>query len=171
MSREELGWAIMSHIRANQVLTDMLDDAAAGLLGINRTDARALDVIDQKGRITAGELSRELRMSTGAVTTIVDRLERAGYARRLPDPEDRRRVLIEVMPIVRENAAKIYGTHEDVFAAYDDWTDEELHAVLRFQEFSRAWLEEHLETVEELRRQQQQPRPNAVRAGRRRKND
>jgi hypothetical protein len=63
-----------------------------------------------------------------------------------------------------------YGTHEDVFAAYDDWTDEELQAVLRFQEFSRAWLEEHLETVEELRRQQQ-PRPNAVRAGRRPKND
>src|SRR2546423_5231240 len=140
MSREETGWAILGHIRANQVLTDMLDEAAAGLLGINRTDARALDVIDQKGQITAGELARELRMSTGAVTTLVDRLERARFARRLPDPDDRRRVLIEVTPVVQENAAKIYGTPEDVFAAYEDWTDEELQAVLRFQEFSRAGL-------------------------------
>ena len=64
-------------------------------------------------------------------------------------------MLIEVTPIVRENAAKIYGTPEEVFSAYDDWTDEELNAVLRFQEFSRAWLEEHLERVEKLRRQQQ----------------
>ena len=67
------------------------------------------------------------------------------------------------MPIVRETAAKIYGTPEEVFSAYDDWTDEELQAVLRFQEFSRAWLEDHLKTVEELRRRQQ-PRPAAASA-------
>ncbi|HET6944684.1 MAG TPA: MarR family transcriptional regulator, partial [Gaiellaceae bacterium] len=82
MSREQLFYETLGLIRRNQVLTQMLDEAAAAYLGINSTDARAVDVIDQHGRITAGELARELRLSTGAVTTLVDRLERAGLARR-----------------------------------------------------------------------------------------
>src|SRR5437870_779955 len=141
MSREELIYAIIGQVRANQVLSDLLDEQIAGALGINRTDFRALDVIDQRGRIGAGDLARELRMSTGAVTTVVDRLERAGYARRVPDPGDRRRVLIEVVPEVQENAAKLYGSPEDIVAGYDDYTDEELATVLRFQQFGREWLE------------------------------
>jgi DNA-binding MarR family transcriptional regulator len=164
VSREELISAIIDGIRRNQVLTDMLDEAAAQFLGINRTDYRALDVVDQSGPISAGSLARELRMSTGAVTTLVDRLERAGYARRVPDPADRRRVLIEVTPIVRENAAKLYGAPEGAVAAYADYTDAELEVVLRFQHFGRQWLEEHLARVDELRRQQ--PRPAAASARR-----
>src|SRR5438876_11951776 len=103
MSREALIFAIIGEVRANQVLTDLMDEEIARLMGINRTDFRALDVIDQRGQIGAGDLARELRMSTGAVTTVVDRLERAGYARRIPDPSDRRRVLIEVAPQVHES--------------------------------------------------------------------
>jgi DNA-binding MarR family transcriptional regulator len=161
MSREELIYAISSRVRANQVLSDMLDDEIAGLMGINRTDYRALDVIDQRGRIGAGELARELRMSTGAVTTVVDRLERAGYARRVPDPNDRRRVLIEVTPQIHENAAQLYGSPEDLVGAYDDYTDEELETVLRFQEFGRTWLEDHLARLDELKPQLQLRRGEA----------
>ncbi len=151
--RDELIAAIIDEIRVNQVLTDLLDEAAADFLGINRTDARALDVIDQKGRITAGELARELRMSTGAVTTVVDRLERAGYARRTPDPGDRRRVVIEVTPIVRETAEQIYSSYDEVMPAYDGYTDEELEVVLRFQRFARDWLQNRLGKAEQLVKQ------------------
>jgi DNA-binding MarR family transcriptional regulator len=150
MSREERFIEILGLIRRNQVLTDMLDEAAAGYLGINRTDARALDVIDQHGQIAAGDLARELRLSTGAVTTLVDRLERAGFARRVADPTDRRRVLIEVTPVVQENAERIYGPIDGAFDAYADYTDEDLDVVLRFQRMSQAWLEEHLARVSEL---------------------
>src|ERR1700739_1021801 len=96
MSRQEKIFRGIDLVRRNQVLTQMLDEQAAVYLGINTTDGRALDVIDQAGRITAGDLARELRLSPGAVTTIVDRLEKAGYARRIKDADDRRRVLIEV---------------------------------------------------------------------------
>ena len=90
MSREKKIYRGLALLRRNQVLTQMLDEAAADYLGINTTDGRALDVIDQAGgRVTAGELARELRLSTGAVTAILDRLEQAGYARRVPDPDDR----------------------------------------------------------------------------------
>jgi DNA-binding MarR family transcriptional regulator len=150
MSREERFNEILGLIRRNQVLTDMLDEAAAGYLGINRTDARALDVIDQRGQIAAGDLARELRLSTGAVTTLVDRLERAGFARRVPDPTDRRRVLLEVTPVVQENAERIYGPFDEAFEAYNDYTDHDIEVVLRFQRMSQAWLEEHLARVSEL---------------------
>jgi DNA-binding MarR family transcriptional regulator len=152
MSREELISAIIDEVRASQVLTDMLDEQACALLGVNRTDGRALDVIDQRGRLTAGELARALRMSTGAVTTLVDRLERAGLARRVADFSDRRRVWIEVTPRLREQAAKVYGRPTDVFAAYEEWADDELQTVLRFQRFGRAWLEETLAAAEKLAR-------------------
>jgi DNA-binding MarR family transcriptional regulator len=142
---------ILGLLRRNQVLTDMLDEAAAAYLGINRTDARALDVIDQHGRIAAGDLARELRLSPGAVTTIVDRLERAGYARRVPDPDDRRRVIVETTPIVVEKSALIYGTAEEGFAEVaGQYTDEEAEVLLRFQKMSNAWLEARLERVAQL---------------------
>ena len=150
MSREEIFWETIGLLRRNQVLTQMLDEAAAAYLGVNPTDGRAIDVIDQHGRITAGELARELRLSTGAVTTLVDRLERAGYARRLRDPADRRRVLIEVTPIVHELSAKVYGTPQEALESYADWSDEEAAAVYRFQKMSQEWLEERLARVERL---------------------
>jgi DNA-binding MarR family transcriptional regulator len=150
MSRQEKIFRTLELLRRNQVLTQMLDEAAAEYLGVNTTDGRAIDVIDQAGRITAGDLARELRLSTGAVTTIVDRLERAGYARRVADPADRRRVLIEVTAKVRRMSSDIYGAPEDVVEQTSGYTDKDLDVIVRFQEHTRAWLEEHLALAEEL---------------------
>ena len=71
---------------------DLADQAVADYLGLNRTDARCLDIIERLRGVTAGRLARESGLSTGAVTTVLDRLERSGLARRTSDPEDRRRV-------------------------------------------------------------------------------
>jgi DNA-binding MarR family transcriptional regulator len=151
MSREEAIFRGMGLVRRNQVLTQMLDEAAAVYLGINTTDGRAIDLIDQAGgRITAGELARELRLSTGAVTTIVDRLEKAGYARRVADPDDRRRVLIEVTAKVRRLSEEIFGPASEAVEWASVYTDEELDLFVRFQEQSREWLEQHLAHAEEL---------------------
>ncbi len=128
----------------------MLDEAAAQYFGVNTTDSRAIDVIDQAGRITAGDLARELRLSTGAVTTIIDRLERAGYARRVADPDDRRRVLIEVTPKVKRISEELFGAPEDAIEWASAFSDKELDLIVRFQEQSREWLEQHLAHVEEL---------------------
>ena len=137
-------------MRRNQVLTQMLDEAAAEYLGINTTDARAIDLIDQAGRITAGDLAHDLRLSTGAVTAILDRLERAGFARRVADPDDRRRVLIEVTPAVKKASQEIYGDEDDVIAWADDFSDAELAVLVRFQDRSMAWLERRLARIQAL---------------------
>ncbi|HEY2073185.1 MAG TPA: MarR family transcriptional regulator, partial [Gaiellaceae bacterium] len=126
MSRENRIYAGIDLLRQNQVLTQMLDEKASEYLGINTTDGRAIDVIDRAGRIAAGDLARELRLSTGAVTAIVDRLEKAGFARRVPDPDDRRRVLVEVTPKLKRAAAEIYGDPEDAITSTAGFTDEEI---------------------------------------------
>src|ERR1700686_335159 len=94
-------------VRANQRATDVVDDLVCQLLGLNRTDARCLDILDQSRSMSAGDLAQESRLTTGAITAVVDRLERAGYARRVPDPSDRPRVLIELTPKAYEASLEL----------------------------------------------------------------
>jgi DNA-binding MarR family transcriptional regulator len=164
MSREKLIYALIDLIRENQVLNDFLDQTSAAYLGVNRTDANAIDVIERHGRVTAGDLARELRLTTGAVTTVVDRLERAGYARRVADPDDRRRVLLEVTPVVRQNGELIYGKAEEGLAYWSEFTEAELDVVRRYEEMSRRWLDDRLAKLDELIKER--PLPTTTRGTR-----
>src|SRR5437763_14609895 len=103
--REQLYAELGNEVRASQRATDIVDDLICQLLGINRTDSRCLDIRDQSGSMSAGDLAEASRLTTGAITAVIDRLERAGLARRVPDQADRRRVLVELTP--KANAATI----------------------------------------------------------------
>jgi predicted transcriptional regulator len=72
--------------------------AIADRLGLSATEWKALDVLHREGAVTAGRLAELTDLSTGAITGIVDRLARAGRAQRLPDPADRRRVIVRAVP-------------------------------------------------------------------------
>lgn len=67
-------------------------------LGLSESDIDALELLIDTGAATAGKLSEVMGLTTGAVTRVVDRLEQAGYVRRVTDPADRRRVVVEVIP-------------------------------------------------------------------------
>src|SRR5437588_5726183 len=105
--RQRLLQDLGGEIRAGQRATDVLDELLCQLLGINRTDARCLDILEQEGGMSAGDLAEASRLSTGAITAVLDRLERAGYARRVPDPSDRRRVLVEATSKAFETANEL----------------------------------------------------------------
>jgi DNA-binding MarR family transcriptional regulator len=113
-SKSELIWEISDRLREMQVAADLFDDAAAEALGVNRTDHRVLDVLDRQGPLPAGRLAELNHLSPPAMTTVIDRLEKAGYARRVPDPEDRRRVLVEVTPRMRRRAMEIYAPFAEI---------------------------------------------------------
>jgi DNA-binding MarR family transcriptional regulator len=98
---------LSGEIRANQRATDVVDELIAQLLGVNRTDARCLDILDERGSMSAGDLAEASRLTTGAITAVIDRLDRAGLARRVPDPADRRRVLVELTPKAYETAMEL----------------------------------------------------------------
>jgi DNA-binding MarR family transcriptional regulator len=76
----------------------LLSDAVSKLVGANSTDLECLDLLGLGGPTTAGRLATHTGLTTGAMTAVIDRLERAGFARRVRDAEDRRRVLVEALP-------------------------------------------------------------------------
>ena len=88
---------------------DQLDEAVALQFGLNRTDLRCLGILYRRGRVTAGELAEESGLTPGAITTVLDRLERGGFANRVPDPADRRRVLAVSTTATREIGARVHG--------------------------------------------------------------
>jgi DNA-binding MarR family transcriptional regulator len=69
-------------------------EAVARRLGVTAADQRVLGVLGRLGVATPGRLAEATGLTTGAITGIVDRLERAGFARRAPNPADRRSVLV-----------------------------------------------------------------------------
>jgi DNA-binding MarR family transcriptional regulator len=141
--------------RRYQQATDALDQAASDLLGINRTDARCIDIVLQRGRVTAGELARSAGLSPGAVTTALDRMERAGFARRVRDPDDRRRVLVEPTDQMAELAEVVYGPLRKRGAGFvQRFSDRELKAITEFFEGAAdIQLERALEVREQVERQ------------------
>ena len=126
-TREGLIREVAEAIRAYGSAQDLLDEAAAERLGINRTDARVLDVLERSGQMAAGAIATESGLTTGAVTTLLDRLERAGYVRRIRDQQDRRRVLVEMTPKARKLALEVYGPiGEEGYRELERYSEEEL---------------------------------------------
>jgi DNA-binding MarR family transcriptional regulator len=66
-------------------------------------------VLQEAGPISAGELGAATGLSAGAITTLVDRLERDGFVRRVDDPDDRRRVLVELTDTARQAVLELWG--------------------------------------------------------------
>ena len=83
--RDEMA-EIITEMRINQNAADAMDAAIAEWLGVNRTDIICLDILARLGTVPAGRLAEESRLTTGAITAVLDRLERAGYVQRLADP-------------------------------------------------------------------------------------
>jgi DNA-binding MarR family transcriptional regulator len=127
------------------------DSLAAERLGINQTDLHCLNAIENAGGLTAGQLAAAVGVTTGAVTGVVDRLERAGFARRVADPEDRRRVKIEVTPEFYARAAEIWGplAAEWEKALGSQFTAAELARIVDFLELSTEIGKRHLERLGE----------------------
>jgi DNA-binding MarR family transcriptional regulator len=87
---------------------DKLSQAVSERVGLSSTDLLAMDLISRNGSVTAGDLARELHLTTGAIAGLVDRLERAGFARRAVDANDRRRVLV-IATAKEKHIGELYG--------------------------------------------------------------
>ncbi|GAA3993465.1 MarR family transcriptional regulator [Allokutzneria multivorans] len=100
--------------RALSAATVMFHTAVADRMGLSVTDHKCLDLARRaEGPVTAGRIAELSGLSTGAVTGVIDRLERARFVRRVRDPHDRRKVLVEVL-------AKDAGEHAWMFQGLRD---------------------------------------------------
>lgn len=150
--RQQLIDDVREAFRRNGMAGDVMDQAAAEFLGVHRTDERLLDVLQMAGGMSAGELARAGHLSPAAVTAALDRLERAGYVRRVRDEHDRRRVLVEITDRMSELTWELYGPLAQAGdAMLRDLTEEQL-TVMRdvLREAARLQLEQAARVREQL---------------------
>jgi DNA-binding MarR family transcriptional regulator len=109
--RDELLAALNGAFRQLSTATIMFHQAVADRLGMNVTDHKTADILSREGPLSAGELARRTGLTTGAITGVVDRLEKAGLVRRAKDPADRRRVIIEpLLKRLERQVAPLFGS-------------------------------------------------------------
>jgi DNA-binding MarR family transcriptional regulator len=152
-SRDDVLSEVAEELRLSGVTNDIADQVVADYLGLNRTDTRCLDIIERLDGVSAGRLASQAGLSTGAVTTVLDRLERAGYARRVQDPGDRRRVLVELTPAARRELQQLYAPLTDAtMRQLEGYTTDEVSLVRDFLRDNRRLNEVHAERVRVRRR-------------------
>ena len=89
----------------------------AAHLGLTDTALQCLYALVHHGPATAGQLARWTNLSTGAASRMIERLQVAGYVRRVPDPADRRRVRVEPVPAALARVGELYDRLNDGLAA------------------------------------------------------
>jgi DNA-binding MarR family transcriptional regulator len=146
MSERALPTQVTGGLRALSTEIDRLDQVAADRYGLNRTDMRALDIIGRAGPLAPTDLARLLGFTTGGVTTVLDRLERAGYIRRRPASGDRRRLVVEATEATAARDAEVFGSlirqSRDILASYSDDQLLVIHDFLtRIRELTAAYAE------------------------------
>src|SRR5690349_10600805 len=96
-------------LRRLSAYTVLFNEAVADRLGITLTDLKCSSLLDLQGRMSAGQLAEITGLTTGAITGAIDRLEKAKLARRLADPEDRRKVIVESVKQRAGEFDRLYG--------------------------------------------------------------
>ena len=148
---EDLGWAgpnpavsaerrrlegefLLAMRRAGAVM-QLLGQVSAERIGINATDLNCLNLVALTGRLTAGDLARQTGLSTASITGVLDRLEQGGFVRRVRDPHDRRRVIVELGggPGLREVGTTFGPVVRAWLATAAEYSDDELRLLLEFQ--------------------------------------
>jgi DNA-binding MarR family transcriptional regulator len=137
LSRPKARAALMEElehaVRRSSALGVIFGQTVASRAGISSSDLECLDFLNLEDRVTAGRLAEVTGLTTGAITGVVDRLEKAGLVRRERDDNDRRKVFIVTVP---ENIAKIGRLYAHLQRAmlkeWETYSDAELRLLLRF---------------------------------------
>jgi DNA-binding MarR family transcriptional regulator len=104
-------------MRRHSTATVLFHNAMAERLGLGPSDHKCLDLMLQHEDLTGSRLAAITGLTTGAITGVVNRLEKAGYVRRCPDPADGRRQRLEPVP---ERVAEV----AELFSEYGPSLDE-----------------------------------------------
>ncbi|SCG48440.1 DNA-binding transcriptional regulator, MarR family [Micromonospora echinaurantiaca] len=109
----------------------LVQQAAADRLGLGLADFKCLTALTEEGSATAGEIAQRTGLTSGAVTRMIDRLERAGWVRRRHDTMDRRRVIVEPVPARLAEIEPLFaGMAAGWSAALADYDDAQLRLLI-----------------------------------------
>ncbi|MFI9328174.1 MarR family transcriptional regulator [Kitasatospora sp. NPDC052868] len=123
-------------------------------LGLNVTDLTCLGFVIEAAMagkpLAAGDLAERAHLTTGAVTGVLNRLEKAGYARREADPGDRRRVRVVMEETAQERILQVYGPfYERIGALFADYSPDEVAVLADWFTRAKGLLQESLDEIRE----------------------
>jgi DNA-binding MarR family transcriptional regulator len=130
--------------------TVFLHQAIAQSFGLNATDTKCVDLIlsHPVGSVTAGQLSAMTGLTTGAITHILDRLERRQIIERVRDTRDRRKIFVRVKP---QSLEPLLPQYEAIGKAFTDlvdrYSDEELQLICDYMEKASAVANQQLVNI------------------------
>ena len=128
----------------------LVHQAVAERLGLNVIDLRCLRLARETLEPTAGHLAKITGLTTGTITGLLDRLEKARFVRRERGSDDRRKVIVKVLPGGAQKIERIMGPlSQDMDKALHNFTEEELKAVLKFFDVTAGAVSRHLERIDE----------------------
>lgn len=146
--------AELSHqARVSTLWTVLLHHAIASRSGINVTDMQCINLLQLRGPMTPGQLADAMFLTTGgAITAVIDRLEKAGMVRRRRDEQDRRRVIVEVAAYgpVTELSDRFEPVGEVYESLLGDYTDEQLELILGYLTRANEMSPKAIERVRRL---------------------
>ena len=136
-SRQALTGRLMPAMRRSSAAGVLHGQAIARKVGVNSSDLECLDLILLNGPSTAGEIARHTGLTSGAVTGLIDRLERLGLVERMADAQDRRKVLVRVREDKIAPIGMLFAPLEkSIQALMAGYSREELRTLLDFFERS-----------------------------------
>ena len=133
MSRSEILDELARVGREHSDATVLFHANVASLLDLHPTDYKVLGILLTSGPLSAGEIARQSGLATASVTNLIDRLEQKKFVRRLADPADRRRVLVEAVGDRLTSARSLLAsTRQSLARLYDRYSDRDLGVIADF---------------------------------------
>lgn len=131
--RSALNAELVAQIRRFIAGTILFNQKVADRVGLHVTDMQCINLLELLGPVTPGKLSDYTGLTTGGVTVMLDRLEKAGFVKRERNPNDRRSVLVRVNPAKLKKVNALYEGINRQFGAYLAQIPEtELQTVVKF---------------------------------------
>lgn len=143
-----------------QAAVDDYDREVARLLGVNETDLRCLEILIQDvPEATPRLLADRLGLTTGSVTSMLDRLEKTGYVTRSPHPGDRRKVIVRATETATRRAWELIGPlvaegQQQLLARY---SADQLDLITDFLGHARELQQSHVQLLRQRRPYAQEP--------------
>jgi DNA-binding MarR family transcriptional regulator len=162
-TRDQLIASFDREARRMGSLSTLHNHAVAEYVGMHQTDQECIDLLDWTGPLTAGEIGAHLGLTSGAVTGLIDRLEARGWVRRQRDPDDRRRVIVQLSGERGDELWLLYQPLAEAIEAYRDHLDvRDLRTVVEFLEFANQAMADATAHARRLRADRgRQPSPGA----------
>src|SRR6185312_10860144 len=131
--RERLIETVQQASRESSAMAVFFHTRMAERVGLGATEEKTLSLLGKRGPLTAGEIAAHTGLTTPSVTGLLDRLESKGMVRRVRDPHDRRRVIVEPNQERLAELDRMFSSVQEAFhEMLDIYSDEQLAIIADF---------------------------------------